>query len=278
MHRTWAIIERELRRFRRSPTLIIMSLVMPIVQLVVLGYAFGGQVKHLKVGLVDQDHGVPAVRLHELSNAVAANAKTFEPVMYNDLGAALGDLRNGRINGVLAIPPDFSRRSLAGDAPRVALIEDNTDNFVSASLAGAYAGAHRLVQPAGGRATARGAAHDARRRRDVSVRALHPVPAAGLHRHVDLHDGDDRRRHHLRRRQGAGAARGLSRHADHALRAHSRVQSLGRDQGRARGARADDDRLAHRRRAQSVRSTASRAAVRRDRGDRVRARQHGCSC
>ena len=140
MHRTWAIIERELRRFRRSPTLIIMSLVMPIVQLVVLGYAFGGQVKNLKVGLVDQDHGVPAVRLHELSNAVAANARTFEPLMYNDLGAALGDLRNGRLNGVLAIPPDFSRRSLSGNAPRVALIEDNTDNFVSASLAGAYSG------------------------------------------------------------------------------------------------------------------------------------------
>ncbi len=140
MHRTWAIIERELRRFRRSPALIIMSLVMPIVQLVVLGYAFGGQVKHLRVGLVDQDHGVPAVRLHELSNAVAASAHTFEPQMYNDLGAALGDLRNGRLNGVLAIPPDFSRRALAGDAPRVALIEDNTDNFVSASLAGAYSG------------------------------------------------------------------------------------------------------------------------------------------
>jgi ABC-2 type transport system permease protein len=140
MHRTWAIIERELRRFRRSPTLIAMSLIMPIVQLVVLGYAFGGQVKHLKVGLVDQDHGVPAVRLHELSNAVAANANTFTPLMYNDLGAALGDLRNGHLNGVLAIPPDFSRRELAGDAPRVALIEDNTDNFVSASLVGAYTG------------------------------------------------------------------------------------------------------------------------------------------
>ena len=73
MHRIWAIIERELRRFRRSPALIIMSLIMPIAQLVVLGYAFGGQVKNLKVALVDQDHGLPAVRLHALSNAVGEN-------------------------------------------------------------------------------------------------------------------------------------------------------------------------------------------------------------
>src|SRR4051812_48440322 len=61
MGRTWAIIERELRRFRRSPVLIAMSMVMPIVQLVVLGYAFGGNVKHLKLAIVDQDHGMPAV-------------------------------------------------------------------------------------------------------------------------------------------------------------------------------------------------------------------------
>jgi len=143
MHRTWAIIERELRRFRRSPTLIVMSLVMPVVQMVVLGYAFGGQVKHLKVGLVDQDGGVPAVRVHELSNAVAANAQTFQPLAYHDLGTAMSDLRNGHLNGVLDIPPGFSRRTLSGDDPRIALIEDNIDNFVSASLSVAFNG---LVQ------------------------------------------------------------------------------------------------------------------------------------
>ena len=74
MARTWAIIERELRRFRRSPTLIIMSLLFPLVQLVVLGYAFGGNVKQLKVAVVDQDGGLPAVRVRELGGAVAANA------------------------------------------------------------------------------------------------------------------------------------------------------------------------------------------------------------
>jgi len=71
MYRAWAIIERELRRFRRSPMLIVMSMIMPLVQLLVLGYAFGGNVKHLKVGVVDQDGGVPAVKVRELAGAVA---------------------------------------------------------------------------------------------------------------------------------------------------------------------------------------------------------------
>jgi len=137
MGRTWAIIERELRRFRRSPILIVVSMVFPIVQLVVLGYAFGGNVKHLKLAIVDQDHGVPAVRIRELASAVASGARTIDTIDYADPGTALTDLRNGRVNGVLTIPPDFSRRVLAKNEPRVALIEDNTDNFVSVALAGA---------------------------------------------------------------------------------------------------------------------------------------------
>ena len=140
MGRTWAIIERELRRFRRSPILIVISMVFPIVQLVVLGYAFGGNVKHLKVAVVDQDHGVPAVRIRELAGALASGAKTIDTIEYADQGQALTDLRNGHVNGVLTIPPDFSRRQLQKNAPRVALIEDNTDNFVSAALAGTVNG------------------------------------------------------------------------------------------------------------------------------------------
>src|SRR5262249_29505236 len=126
MQRIWALVERDLLRFSKSPMLIIMSVIMPIVQLVVLGYAVGGQVKHLKMGLVDQDRGVPAVKLRELSGAVGANAKTFDALPYDDQGAALSALRNGHLSAVLTIPPGYSRRVLAKDDPRVALIEDNT--------------------------------------------------------------------------------------------------------------------------------------------------------
>jgi ABC-2 type transport system permease protein len=140
MGRTLAIIERELRRFRRSPTLIFMSLVMPIMQLVVLGYAFGGNVKHLKVGLVDLDGAVPAIQVRELAQGVSANARTFDMVSfdmvsYADEGRALADLRDGHLHGVLTIPPDYSRRVLAGHAPKLALIQDNTDNFSTVALA-----------------------------------------------------------------------------------------------------------------------------------------------
>src|SRR6478736_1305360 len=140
MHRTWAIIERELRRFRRSPVLIIMSLIFPLLQLIVLGYAFGGNVRNLTIAVVDQDGGVPAVKVRELAGAVAANAKTFSTINYGDEGRALDDLRTGRVNGVLTIPPDYSRRVLAKREPRLAIIQDNTDNFVAATMAASVGG------------------------------------------------------------------------------------------------------------------------------------------
>jgi len=138
MYRVLALVERDLRKFMRSPTLILVSMFFPLVQLVVLGYAFGGKIKHLKVGIVDQDRGVPTVKLREMFMAVAANARTFETIEYTDPGQAVTDLRNGRINAVLNIPPEFSRRTLAQAAPQVALVEDNTDNFAASALQGVF--------------------------------------------------------------------------------------------------------------------------------------------
>ena len=135
-----ALVERDIRRFISSPALLVMSLVFPIVQLVVMGYAFGGQVRNLRLGIVDQDQKLPAVKLRELTVAVTANAKTFDTVEYSDSSKALTDLRNGVINGVLTIPAGFSQRVLGKNDPRVALVEDNTDSFVASAMVGSVTG------------------------------------------------------------------------------------------------------------------------------------------
>src|ERR1700743_459508 len=99
MHRVWAIIERDLRRFRRSPVLVVVSIIMPLVQLIVLGYAFGGKIRNLEIGVVNEDHGVPSIKMQEMFQAVAANARTFDTIAYSDKAAAMSDLRNGKISG-----------------------------------------------------------------------------------------------------------------------------------------------------------------------------------
>ena len=134
MNRMLAIIEREMRKFFRSPALMMASMIFPLVQLIVLGNAFGGKIRDAKLGLVDQDGGTQALRIRQAFDSVRANMRTFEPVYYNDPKTAMEDVRNGKIQGAVIIPPQYSRRVYEQDQPRIALVVDNSDNFMSSTL------------------------------------------------------------------------------------------------------------------------------------------------
>lgn len=129
-----ALIERDMRKFFRSPALMMVSMFFPLVQLVVLGYAFGGKIKGVKVALVDQDHSVESLKVREMLRGVEAGPRTFRVVEYDSLPEAITDLRAGFVRGVVTIPHDYSRRVYQHDRPRIAFAEDNTDQFVSNSV------------------------------------------------------------------------------------------------------------------------------------------------
>jgi len=134
MNRTMAIIEREMRKFFRSPALMMVSMIFPLVQLIVLGNAFGGKIRDAKMGVVDEDHGTQAIRIKEAFDAVRANAGTFVVVPYDDEVQAREDVRNGKIQGAVIIPRQYSKMVYEKNHPRIALIVDNSDNFMSSSL------------------------------------------------------------------------------------------------------------------------------------------------
>ena len=134
MNRMLAIIERELRKFFRSPALMLVSMIFPLIQLVVLGNAFGGKIRDAKLGLVDQDGGPQAIRIREAFDSVRSNLRTFEPIYYRDEKAAVNDVRDGKIQGAVIIPAQYSRRVYAQNQPRIALVVDNSDNFMSSTL------------------------------------------------------------------------------------------------------------------------------------------------
>src|ERR1035438_3398154 len=136
MNRMSAIVEREMRKFFRSPTLMIMSLMMPILQLIIMGNAFGGKIVGAKVAVVDYDHGPEAVKIREGFDAIAVNIKTFKTIEYNDEMEAREDVRTGRVDGAVIIPAQYSRRVYAHDAPRIGFVVDNTDQFTSGSIEG----------------------------------------------------------------------------------------------------------------------------------------------
>ncbi|MBZ5647664.1 MAG: ABC transporter permease [Acidobacteriia bacterium] len=133
MNRMLAIVERELRKFFRSPALMLVAMVFPLVQLVILGNAFGGKVRNTTLAVVDQDHGPQALRVIEMLRAVHANANTFTPVIYDNQQHAVEDVRNAKVEGAIVIPPEFSRRVYEKTRPQIGLVVDNTDAFISSA-------------------------------------------------------------------------------------------------------------------------------------------------
>jgi len=134
MNRMMAIIEREMRKFFRSPALMMASMIFPLVQLIILGNAFGGKIREAKMGVVDEDHGTQAIRIKEAFDAVRANAGTFVAVPYDNEVQAREDVRNGKIQGAVIIPPQYSKMVYEKNHPRIALIVDNSDNFMSSTF------------------------------------------------------------------------------------------------------------------------------------------------
>ena len=134
MNRMMAIVEREMRKFFRSPALMLVAMIFPLVQLIILGNAFGGKIHDAKIAIVDQDGGPQALRIREAFDSVRANMRTFVPVYYNDDATVREDVRNGKIQGAVIIPAQYSRRVYEQDRPQIALVVDNSDNFMSSTL------------------------------------------------------------------------------------------------------------------------------------------------
>jgi len=134
LYRILAIIERDMRKFFRSPSLMVSAMIFPLMQLIVLGYAFGGKIKGVKIAVVDEDRTAESRVVRERFASIEAGPKTFRAVDYGSLDNAITDLRAGFVRGVVHIPVDYSRRVLQRDRPRFAFVEDNTDNFMTSAL------------------------------------------------------------------------------------------------------------------------------------------------
>jgi ABC-2 type transport system permease protein len=132
--RILAIVERDMRKFFRSPALMMSSMIFPLMQLIVLGYSFGGKIKGIKVAVVDEDRSAESRDIRRRFDAIVAGPQTMKIENYSSISDAEIDLRAGFVRGIVYIPLDFSRRVKQGNRPRIAFIEDNTDNFVSSEV------------------------------------------------------------------------------------------------------------------------------------------------
>src|ERR1044072_8487373 len=95
LSRLLAVAERDLRRFRRNSTLMIPMALMPIIYLVILGKAMGGDLHDLRIALVDEDHGRAAVEVHDRLRTLEQSRNLFKVTDEPSPTVAVERLRQG---------------------------------------------------------------------------------------------------------------------------------------------------------------------------------------
>lgn len=127
------LVRKEFLQLRRDPALLRLVLMLPIVQLVVMSYALGGDLRDLRVAVLDQDQTPLSRRLVE----AFPHGVTFAA---GPIAAGEADLdrllREDRCDLALHIPAGFARDVAAGRAPAVGLLVDGSNSSVGGRGAG----------------------------------------------------------------------------------------------------------------------------------------------
>ena len=140
-----AILIKEFRQVRRDRLTFGMMVGVPILQLLLFGFAINSDPKHLPTAIVAADQS-------EFSRSFVAGLENsgYFRVTHRLQSEAEGDelLASGQVQFVLVVPPDFSRRLVRGERPALLLAADATD---PAATGNAIAALNGIGQRAVGR-------------------------------------------------------------------------------------------------------------------------------
>ena len=131
-----AVFLKELVQMRRDRLTFAMILGIPIIQLVLFGFAINSDPKHLPTALNVQD---PSVFSRRVVSALE-NTGYFR-IVRSGVSEAEADalLASGAVAFVVSVPPDFSRKLLRGDRAQL-LIDADASDPAAAANANAAAG------------------------------------------------------------------------------------------------------------------------------------------
>lgn len=129
LRRLFAVVQKELRQMRRDRITLAMILGIPVMQLVLFGYAINLNLRHLQTGIADQANtsASRAVVMDMVATGV------INPTLSADTPQQLMDaLRDGDISVGVVIPPDFERRRFEG-REAVQVLVDGSDTVVQSA-------------------------------------------------------------------------------------------------------------------------------------------------
>jgi ABC-2 type transport system permease protein len=134
MIRMAAIADKEWTQIRRDIRSLFMTLFIPSMMILLFGYALVFDVKHVSIGIYDQDHNYFSRQYLERFR----HTEYLSIIKYVDNYKEIDRLiNNGTIRMAVVIPPDFEKKFNAGKPVDVQVLVDGSDS-VSALIATGY--------------------------------------------------------------------------------------------------------------------------------------------
>ena len=133
LERVAAVLRKEFVQLRRDRLTFAMLIGVPIMQLILFGYAINADPKHLPTAVVALDQS-PLVR--SIVRA-AQNTDYFRIVEVGSESEAERLIARGDVQFALVFPSDFTRGVLRGDSPAMAVYADATDPAATGSAVAA---------------------------------------------------------------------------------------------------------------------------------------------
>ena len=141
-----ALIAKELQQTFADKRIVAVLVVMPVIQIIVLGFAVHLEVENVATLVADEDHS-PQSRAF-IDGLLAGDAFTRVGALPHG-EAALSALQGGQASIVAVVPPGFGRHLERGEAAAVQFLVDGTDSnraIVAQNAAVSYAVGQALVR------------------------------------------------------------------------------------------------------------------------------------
>lgn len=122
--RPFVIAWKELLQLRRDRMTLAMMAVLPIVQLLLFGYAINTDVRHIPTVIYDQDHSAASRELQQSLRVTGFYDLLGEVKSYSEIERAL---RSGKARAALVIPARYASSLRSGKASQLQLIVDGSD-------------------------------------------------------------------------------------------------------------------------------------------------------
>ena len=139
-------MERDLLRVMRNPAALFSSVVLPVVDLLILGNSLNGPLTGLRLAVVDMDEGPQSRQLMGALQAIERGPRTVNVIPVDNPKEGFGMLQEGSISGLLIVPPSFSRDLSRGIAASAGLYVDNVDAVAASAIEGALQGALPAIE------------------------------------------------------------------------------------------------------------------------------------